>query len=433
MTPAAAVPKAKGLNCPNCGGALEMRGFEHTLTIVCPQCLSILDAKDPNLQILQKFKEKTRIPALIPLGSRGEWKGAAYETIGFQQRAVHVDGVTYSWGEYLLFNPYKGFRYLTEYNGHWNDVRTLRALPQPGGWDGKPRFLFEGVSYTHFQSAQAKTTYVLGEFPWRVQRGETVKADDYIAPPLMLSSETTEAETVWSRGEYTSGDEIWRAFKLAGSPPVPSGIFANQPSPHAGRPKELWRICRILLLLTVAAMLATCSFSGDQEVFRQRYSYAPGVPGEASFVTPRFDLNGRPSNVQLSIRTDLNNNWAYFSFALINEGTGQAYDFGREVSYYSGRDSDGSWTEGSSGDTAYIPSVPAGHYYLRVEPEMAPGARAMDYELRLRRDVPRTWYFWLVGFLLLIPPVYASIRQRTYEFQRWQESDYASASSSGDD
>ena len=50
------------------------------------------------------------------------------------------------------------------------------------------------------------------------------------------------------------------------------------------------------------------------------------------------------SNVEVSIRTDLNNNWAYFNFALINEDTGQDFDFGREVSYY--RDSDGS--EGES-------------------------------------------------------------------------------------
>ena len=53
-----------------------------------------------------------------------------------------------------------------------------------------------------------------------------------------------------------------------------------------------------------------------------------------------FELTGRTSNVEISIRTDLNNNWAYFNFALINEGTGQDFDFGREVSYY--RDSDGS-------------------------------------------------------------------------------------------
>ncbi|MGH9719754.1 MAG: hypothetical protein ACRD8O_06045, partial [Bryobacteraceae bacterium] len=101
--------------------------------------------------------------------------------------------------------------------------------------------------------------------------------------------------------------------------------------------------------------------------------------------------------------------------------------------YYSGRDSDGSWTEGNTGDTAYIPSVPPGRYYLLVEPEMAPGATRMDYELTLRRDVARPSFFWFSILFLLIPPVYVTIRRLTFEHQRWQESDYATTSSSADD
>ena len=96
---------------------------------VCPQCLSILDAKDPNLRVLQKFKDKMRVTLQIPLGSRGKWRGAEYEVIGYQLRSTKADGATYSWSEYLLFNPYQGFRYLSEYGGHWNDIRTLRRLP----------------------------------------------------------------------------------------------------------------------------------------------------------------------------------------------------------------------------------------------------------------------------------------------------------------
>src|SRR5580700_5821832 len=106
--------RIKGLNCPNCGAALTIRGFEHTLSVVCPSFLSDLDAKDPNLQILQKFEEKTsslQDQPLVPLGSRGNWRGVDCEVIGFQRRTVTSGGVDYSWSEYLLFNPYKGFRY----------------------------------------------------------------------------------------------------------------------------------------------------------------------------------------------------------------------------------------------------------------------------------------------------------------------------------
>jgi len=432
MSPQAPVPKAKGLNCPNCGAALTVRAFEHSLNVVCPQCLSILDAKDPNFRILQKYKGKERLTLLIPLGSRGKWKGVVYEAVGYQQRTIHVDGIPYSWDEYLLFNPYHGFRYLTHYNGHWNDVRTLRRLPVHLTSGTKPRSSVDGITYTHFQTAQAETTYVLGEFPWQVKRGDKVTAMDYIAPPFILSSETTEEEVVWSRGEYTVGKEIWQAFKLSGSAPAPSGIFANQPSPFKAKTKSIWQLYWMFLLAAFGAMLYFQVTDRNEEVFRQRYRFTANTPGEASFVTPTFDLKGRPSNVELSVRTDLANNWAYFSFALINEQTGTAYDFGREVSYYSGRDSDGSWSEGSSGDTVYIPSVPEGRYYLRVEPEMAPGSSAMDYELRVRRDVPRTRYFWIALALLLFPPVFTMIRSASFEFQRWQESDYASSSSDGD-
>lgn len=419
------VSKVKGLNCPNCGGPLEVRGFAHTLSVVCPQCLAILDAKDPNFRILQKAdSKKRRVTLKIPLGSQGKWKGSDYQVIGFQQRTITVDGVNYSWGEYLLFNPLKGFRYLTEYNGHWNDVRTLRQLPERLSWSGKPRIRVNGITYTHFQKASARTTFVLGEFPWQVERNDTATVMDYIAPPHMVSGEFTSDEQTWSVGEYTDAQEIWKAFQIKTPPPQRVGVYANQPSPYSS--KSIWRMFWLFVVLaTVGFIFAWVTFQ-DREVFEQRYSYTQGRSGEASFVTPIFQLQGRPSNVEIDLRTDLANNWAYFSLALINDETGEALDFGREVSYYFGRDSDGSWSEGSAGDTAFLPSVPAGRYYLRVEPQMAPGSQGMSYQITVRRDVPRSLFFWLAVVLLLIPPVVASIRRFSFEATRWQESDYAS-------
>jgi hypothetical protein len=426
------VKPVRGLNCPGCGAALTIRTFEHSLSAVCPQCLAVLDTRDRNLRILQGASEKTkRVVLKIPLGKRGKWRDTIYEVVGFQQRTIHVDGEAYSWGEYLLFNPYSGFRYLTEYENHWNDVRTLRALPlpQPGG--KKPVAIVDGRKFQHFQTAQAQTTFVLGEFPWRVKVGETVQARDYTSPPFLLSSETTEGETVWSMGEYADGKEIYQAFQVGTPVPPPNGIFANQPNPHRNA-RGMWRLFWLFVVLSLAGMMFSCATMSDREIFKGRYRFTPGTPGEASFVTPVFEVTGRPANVELSVRTDLSNNWAYFSFALINDVTGDAYDFGREVSYYFGRDSDGNWSEGDSGDTVYVPAVPAGRYYLRVEPEMAPGSRAMDYEIELKRDVPRTVFFWLAILFLSFPPLLYGLRSWSFENKRWQESDYA-ASSSGDD
>ena len=137
--------------------------------------------------------------------------------------------------------------------------------------------------------------------------------------------------------------------------------------------------------------------------------------------------------MDLSIHTDLDNNWAYFNFALINDQTGQTFDFAREVSYY--HDSDGN--EGSRSNSVIIPSVPSGQYYLRVEPEMAAGSSYVRYELELRRNVPNYGFFGIAALLLLIPPVWTTFRKGSFEAARWRESDYApsasSSSSGGDD
>ena len=430
--PSGQAPAVKALNCPGCGATVTIRGLERTLSVVCESCHSILDAKHPSLRVLQKFEGQQHIQPLIPLGARGKLHGDVYEVIGFQVRTIHVEGVAYSWAEYLLFNPYKGFRYLTEYQGHWNDVKAVRSVPEVTQTGGKPAVRFLGETYKHFQTGRAETTYVLGEFPWQVRVGDDVTVMDFVAPPRMLSSETTEDEVTWSLGEYLPGGRVWEAFQLPGRPPGAMGVFSNQPSPFKPKTRSMWAVALLLLAALFALSQLLAVVSRNEEVFSGRYSFQAGA-AEGSYVTDIFPLKGRTSNVELSIRTDLSNNWAFFNLALINEQTGEAYDFGREVSYYFGRDSDGSWSEGKPGDSVYIPAVPPGRYYLRVEPEMAPSARSMDYTLTLRRDVPQFSFFWFAALFVVVPPILYTLRALTFEHARWQESDYASSGEGKDD
>lgn len=425
------VVKPKALYCPNCGGPVERRGFGHTLTIVCPSCLTVLDASTPLLQVLQRIEKKYARTPKIPLGSRGNFAGATWEVIGFQTRGVTSDGVFYEWEEYLLFNPYRGFRYLTHYQGHWNWVETLESIPAQRPGIGTVTLLYGGHTFKHFSGAPAVTTFVLGEFPWRVQAGETVRADDYVSPPYILSAESSDQERTWSYGSYVAGADVWKAFRLPGSPPPPQGVYLNQPSPYTGRVGSYWKTAFLMLGVLLVLAIASSILTRQETVLDQSYHFAQSATGEPSFVTREFDLTGRAANVELDIATDLSNNWAYFNFALINESTGEAYDFGREVSYYFGADSDGSWTEGSSADKVLLPPVPAGRYYLRVEPEMDAGA--VDYRITLRHDVPNMVWFIIAGGLLLIPPVLFSIRAAKFEGKRWAESDHAPSSSSSND
>jgi hypothetical protein len=422
----------RGLNCPSCGAAIELRGMAWTQTVACASCAAVLDARDPNLRVLSQFDQKIKVRPLIPLGAVGDWRGARHQVIGFQQRTIDVDGVKYSWREYLLFNPYRGFRYLTEYDGHWNDVVPVPGVPTMSTRLTKPTATLEGRTYQHFQTAQATTTFVLGEFPWEVRAGDTVEALDYVAPPFILSAERTEDETTWSRGEYVDGREIWKGFKLKGSPPSPNGVYANQPSPHTADAKSYWKLFGLFAAVLTALLLVRLVSARNARVFAADYTYDPSRP-EQAFVTPAFEVPGGRGNVLVETRAELDNQWLFVEYALIEERTGQAFDFGREVSYYSGTDSDGRWTEGKRRDGAKIGPVPGGRYFLRIEPQG--GAQSgttppIRYAVAVRRDVP-SMAFYFIGLLLLVtPPAFGLLRAASFESQRWAESDYAP---SGDD
>lgn len=416
--------KTAGFNCRNCGAAIELRAVELTKSVACTSCAAIQEPNDPNVLILQEAQARERHVPKVPLGTRGTLHGHAFEVIGYQYRYIVVEDEPYGWEEYLLFNREQGFRYLSEYQGHWNDITTLRLLPEAFSSGGHPGARYRGQTFKLFQTASATTDFVLGQFPWRVRAFDVAGVSDYIAPPLLLSAERTDQETTWSLGEYTTGASIWKAFELPGSPPPAVGVFANQPSPHKGKAAWYWAMFAGLALLVVAAGLVRAAAAAREQVFAGSYVFTP-TSIDSSFVTDTFRV-ARDSNLELAISTNLTNNWIYINFALINSDTGDALDFGREVSYYYGTDSDGRWTEGSPADVATLSTVSAGTYYLRVEPESGtPGGPPVNYSLKIRRDVPSPVYYVLAVVVLLVPPIFVTLRAASFEARRWQESDFA--------
>jgi hypothetical protein len=438
-------PTIRTFNCANCGNSMQLKGMGTALTAVCPSCLSILDVSDDRVQLVQRFGKKTeRYEPKIPLGSRGKFDGHPYEAIGFQRRGITADGTEYFWDEYVLYNPFRGFRYLVEYAGHWNDVVPVLALPSPDDVMGHAAIKYDQRKYKLFQTSFPTTKFVLGEFPWRLRLNDKVTSKDYVDPPYSLASETDDNETTWSQAKYVSGKDIYAAFQLKASPPSAQGVYSNQPNPY-GSTKPMWGLMVAFSLLLLFTMIVTAFMASGETVFQSKYFFVPGA-GEPSFVTPTFEMKGGEKNVEVEIRTDLQNDWMFLGLALINENTGTAYDFGKEVSYYSGTDSDGAWSEGDKSDSVSIGGVPGGKYYLRIEPDMeklpgnsAYGSKRVNYEVRVRRDVAVIWPYFAVWPFLLIPPLFAMIRRYGFESKRWAESDpsgnsaYASSEDDDDD
>src|SRR5262245_30095946 len=229
--------EGRQLNCPNCGGALSLRAPDRAERVTCPSCNSLLDIHQGSL-IFLKALAPPEVEPIIPLGSTGRFGKHEYTNIGFMQRSVTLEGIKYYWEEYLLYHPREGFRWLVRSEDHWNFVEPLppgqvRMRARQAHWGDK--------SFKLFQRAWAEVENVQGEFYWKVEVGELVRASDFINPPEMLSREVSRSEGEdeekgeinWSHGTYLPVADVEQAFGLRGIPrPAFGNVAPNQVFPH---------------------------------------------------------------------------------------------------------------------------------------------------------------------------------------------------------
>lgn len=224
------------LNCPKCGGTLALRAPDKTLRVACPNCTSILDAKDGKLSLFQTLHQE-KVKPVIPLGSEGVFGGVKYTVIGFMERYAKYAGRIYPWTEYLMYNRETGFRWLVCNEWHWSFVGPVDRPPSKIG----DRVTYDGDTFRIYDRGTAYVRYVLGEFYWKVAVGDRVSTSDYIAPPRMLSYERSGSgrtqEVTISEGHYITVEEIETIFGLSDLPRS-WGVGVTQPRPMPD--KRFW-------------------------------------------------------------------------------------------------------------------------------------------------------------------------------------------------
>ncbi|MCM2371480.1 DUF4178 domain-containing protein [Aporhodopirellula aestuarii] len=224
------------LNCPQCGGPLDLRTPDQTKRVGCPNCGALLDADAGKLRILKTLDDRQLHP-VIPLGSAGRFQcpdklsNHEFTVIGCMERYALYEGTVYPWFEYLLHNPEIGFRWLVQNDRHWSFVEPIESNP-PVRLPSK--VTFDGRSYRIYDRGTAYVRSCMGEFYWKVNQGDKVTTSDYICPPYMISyelSKTKDAEELnISHGVYLTVDEIEQAFGLKNIT-RPWGVGVIQPSP----------------------------------------------------------------------------------------------------------------------------------------------------------------------------------------------------------
>lgn len=420
---------AVGMGCPNCGGPLDLIAPDKAERVTCPNCDSLLDVNQGSLTYLKALKPtEADKNFVLAIGSEGELGGVKYKVIGAVVRRVLIDSISYYWHEYLLYNPSVGFRWLVHSDNHWNFVEPVNPAEVDDMYSmgAGGRVVYQGKTFKIFQDAPASVEYVKGEFYWRVEQGETVRAIDYIAAPRMLSQETSENEINWSLGTYMTNDEIQKSFGVRDLP-KPWSVGPNQP--FTGRFYYTWGALPLLLLFVVAIFMLP--FSGiTATVLSQEVTLPPlanATTPQAVFSQP-FTLKGN-RNVRITANAPVSNSWADLDIDLVNDQSQEIESVNVPIEFYSGTDSDGAWSEGGTSNDASMSALPAGQYTLRVEGTWQDWQKPMPVSLKVEQNVNRGVNFICAFLVLLIVPVLGLIRKFSFESARWRDSMFGSSSS----
>jgi hypothetical protein len=329
---------------------VTVRAVGITLTVVCGNCGSSLDAADPDLAILHQSLAATS-RARIPLGTRGRLGGIEWEAIGYMERS----GGGGSWDETLLFNPWVGYRFLVHAEGEWRSGTPMDAVPEEAG----NKVMLGGDRFRAEDGYDATVDFVVGEFYWRVAVGETVSVVDFDGPgDAMLSREANGAEVAWTRLDRHGVGVVERAFGLE-PPEMPA-------SRRHGERKAPLAKTLIALIATVIMLFISVIGPGEQQVINTDLMPVPDGPVLAETIGV-ITLQRQRSIVAVTTRADLDNAWVDLDVALVDRKTQERFEAYTVVERYSGTDSDGRWSEGDANRTIHFASLPRGSYDVIVE------------------------------------------------------------------
>ena len=270
--------KARGVECPSCGAALEVK-LATTQSIVCHQCHAVVDVSQGVGADLQHYQQQSSgEEPQIPLGSTGTLalggsQALPWQVVGYVERCEVPDSADDEqefWREYLLYHRTEGFAFIVDANDGWSWSAPITGVPERAGDAVK----YKGALYRKLYSYTGRVVYVLGEFYWSLSRDQTTANTDYQGTSgfanKRLNREQTgagdAAEVVWSAGETLSADAVLKAFKLA---PDKAAALQRDVLPTSNRNSlSLFTVLMVVLVVVVILMMARCGSSDGCDTLR---------------------------------------------------------------------------------------------------------------------------------------------------------------------
>jgi hypothetical protein len=251
---------ARATECPSCGSALEVK-LSTTRSIVCRQCKAVVDVSQGVGADLAFYAQDNPdvdgAQPLLPLGASATLAlgGTAqtWQVVGYVERCETSDAAADDdeqafWREYLLYSRAVGFTFLIDAEDGWSWSTPLTGAPQLRG----ERANWQGRDHHKLYSYGGRIVYVLGEFYWKLERGQRTWNTDFAAGTERLNREQTRGEVTWSAGQTLKAEVIAAAFHL---PPERQVALRRDAAAFSGGGASGWLTRRWLWIVWGLIML----------------------------------------------------------------------------------------------------------------------------------------------------------------------------------
>ncbi|RTQ46495.1 DUF4178 domain-containing protein [Hymenobacter gummosus] len=418
------------LDCPTCHKAFPYYDEANSVFFACPHCATYFKletGKRP--EVLDHFKAPHFVPQVLPLGATGLMPdGREYRIVGFMAKH-EAKSMNYRWGEYALFSPPAHYAQLSVFEGHWQFIRpeAEHRIIRPNTREAEVR-VGDDV-YELYNKYSPRLQHAVGEFSWNARDSHRLIVQEFVAPPYMLVHEQLHDTASWFWAEHLEPGQVAEAFGLpATAMPDRHGVGAIQPPPGDATWKPLLTFTLLMALAVVLAQVFISTAKSRHWVLQETYSTQPdpaptAVAGQgAVIVTPSFEVHG-PTALNFELKVGLDNQWLELPVNLVNEQTGQSWEFTKTIEYYHGYEGGESWSEGSTEGDATLHDIPSGRYHVNLYPQSETG-QPMMVQLRVEENTPLQSNLLLMLLLLFAWPVIQYLRRRYHTQQRWASSDY---------
>ena len=383
---------------------------------------------------MMKFNLLNRPETPLKIGAEGQIFGVDYRVIGLLEHEEIWRGRSWKWVDHQVFSATHGYAWVTLEEGHLTFSRRYR---KPVRWlsesevnraEVRPGVRSEGERFNYYDTSTSSVIYAEGEFTWVPKKGAKTTTVTAMSDEAMLGFSTTDREreiyrTVYLEPAQVTGFDLPSGFKPSGT----HALRQMKAGVHSGFMMVTGLACMALCLFLAMAMgLQSGTLAGKPYQFN-----AFQLPARITFDVPEA---GRLMRIDL--RGNGRNNWSYLAVELEDPDGEVLFESGRTVEYYTGRDKDGSWSEGSNrASLAFFPLRPgtysvsldleeSGFWAPNVNRSASPQQPLTQLWLEVRTGVSSGFWLVVLGLGFGVIGGLPLLRRYLHKKARWRDSDW---------